>query len=426
MTTLATVGFGLLFFALLMASVALHEVGHMVPAKLFGVKVPKYFVGFGRTLWSTRRGDTEYGIKAFPLGGFVQLLGMYPPANPTARQTALTRFADDVRAVEWDDITEADHGRLLYAKPVWQKVVVMAGGITMNLVLCFVLLWGVVGLHGVVRTQTTLASVSQCVVTEQRADDTCLPTDELTPAWQAGLRAGDRIVAFNGTEVSGYRQLSDLIRGNLDREVTLVVERDGSRVTLPTVRTRIMPVADRLDPSRSVPAGWLGVSPQLALEKGGPADVLRDMGDWTEASLVALVRFPISVWNVGVDLVTGQPRDIYGPISILGASTIAGEVAASEASVADKAATFASLLASINLFLALFNLVPLPPLDGGHIVGALYEGAKRRIFRMLGRPDPGHADTARMVPIAYAVGAFLLLAGVVLIVADIVSPMKLF
>lgn len=177
MTTVWTVAFGLLFFALLMASVALHEVGHMVPAKLFGVKVPKYFVGFGKTLWSTKRGETEYGFKLFPLGGFVQLLGMYPPANPDARPSALARFADDVRAVEWDDITPADRGRLLYEKPVWQKVVVMAGGITMNLLLAFLLLWGVVGLHGVIRPQTTLASVSQCVVTEQRDDRTCRPTD---------------------------------------------------------------------------------------------------------------------------------------------------------------------------------------------------------------------------------------------------------
>lgn len=427
MTTFWTVFFGLVFFALLMASVALHEVGHMLPAKLFGVKVPKYFVGFGKTLWSTRRGDTEYGIKLFPLGGFVQLLGMYPPRNPDARQSWLTRLADDARSVEWDEITEADRGRLLYDRPVWQKVVVMAGGITTNLILCFALLWGVNGLHGMVRPQTTLATVSQCVITAQRDDATCLPTDPVTPAAQAGLAPGDRVVAFNGVEVTSYRQLTDLIRDNLDGEATLVVERDGVRQTLPTVRTRVAAVPDRLDPSRTVAAGWLGVTPVYELVKGGPAEVVADMADWTGASVIALARFPVSVWNVVVDMATGRPRDINGPISILGASALAGEVATNEtASVGDKAAMFATLLASINLFLALFNLIPLPPLDGGHIAGALYEGAKRRLYRLLGRPDPGHADTARLVPVAYAVGAFLLLCGVALIVADIVSPMKLF
>ena len=83
-----TIVFGLLFFALLMASVALHEVGHLLPAKLFGVRVPQYFVGFGKTLWSTRRGETEYGVKLFPLGGFVRLLGMYPPTRPGATSEA--------------------------------------------------------------------------------------------------------------------------------------------------------------------------------------------------------------------------------------------------------------------------------------------------------------------------------------------------
>lgn len=426
MTTLWTVVFALIFFALLMASVALHEIGHMVPAKLFGVKVPKYFVGFGKTLWSTRRGETEYGIKLFPLGGFVQLLGMYPPRNPDAKQTRLTRFADEARSVEWDDITDADHGRLLYEKPVWQKVVVMAGGITMNLILCFLLLWGVLGFNGVVRDLTTVDAVSECIVTQKRDDPACLPTDERTPAYQMGLRAGDKIVSVNDQPVGDFRQLSTLIRGNMDRPITVVVERDGVTQTLPTVNSRIMKVRDRFDPRRGVDAGWIGFNPARAKVKGGPAEVLGDMAEMTEASVVALAKFPVLVWNVAADMVTGKPRDVYGPISIVGASAIAGQAATSEASIGDKAAMFAHLLAAINLFLALFNLIPLPPLDGGHIAGALYEGVRRGVARLFGRPDPGHVDTAKMVPVAYAVGGFLLLCGVVLIVADIVSPMKIF
>ena len=423
MNTFLTVVFGLVFFTLLMASVALHEVGHMLPAKLFGVKVPKYFVGFGKTLWSTRRGDTEYGVKVFPLGGFVQLLGIYPPANPEARQTWLTRFADDARAVEWDEITPADTGRLLYAKPTWQKIIVMAGGITMNLVLCFALLWGVFAFHGVVRQQTTLASVHACAISEARA---CTASDPASPAAQAGLQPGDRIVDFNGTQVASYRELTDLIRANLDREATIVVERAGTRVTLPTVHTIITGVPDRLDPSTRVAAGWLGVTPTATLETGGPGDALTYMGELAQSSVVALVQFPIKVWNVAVDMVTGKPRDLNGPLSILGASAIAGGVATSNADIGDRVAAFATLLASVNLFLALFNLIPLPPLDGGHIAGSLYEALKRGLYRVLGRPDPGPADTARMLPVAYAVGAFLLLCGVVLIIADIVSPMRIF
>ena len=145
------------------------------------------------------------------------------------------------------------------------------------------------------------------------------------------------------------------------------------------------------------------------------------------ASPVAIVQFPAKVWNVVVDLVTGAPRDIYGPMSIVGASRVAGEIIASDAVTwQSKAVMFASLLASVNLFLAVFNLVPLPPLDGGHMAGALWEWLRRQVARLRKQPDPGPFDTARLLPWAYGVGALLLLSGVVLIVADIISPMQLF
>lgn len=426
MNGLATAGFALLFFTLLMVSVALHEVGHMLPAKLFGVKVPKYFVGFGRTLWSTRRGDTEYGVKLVPLGGFVQLLGMYPPEDPGARQTRLQQMADDARAAEWEDITPADHGRLFYEKRTWQKLIVMAGGITMNLLLAFLLWWGVVGLHGVYRPQLVVAGISECVITEPRADTACVPTDPPSPSSLAGLRAGDRIVEFNGVALSEYGQLAELIRANKDREARIVVERGGVRTPLTPVTTAVTGVRHDLDPGRTVAAGWLGVHPAIELVKGGPGQAVEDLWLQSRQAVVSLAQFPVKVWNVVADLVTGQPRDVYGPISILGASTLAGEVATSDASVGARVASFAQLLASVNLFLALFNLVPLPPLDGGHLVSAVYEGLRRSAARALGKPDPGHVDTAKMLPVTYVVAGFLLLAGVALIVADIVSPIKLF
>ena len=426
MISLVTVLFGVLFFGAVMACVALHEVGHLLPAKAFGVRVPQYFVGFGKTLWSMRRGGTEYGLKLFPLGGFVQLLGMYPPARPGSRDSRLQRFADEVREVEWEEITPADHGRLFYEKPVWQKVVMMAGGITMNLIIAFVLFWGVAGLHGNYRTQTTVAGIVECIPVTPRADGSCLPTDPRTPAAEAGLRAGDRVVEFNGVPIADYAQLSDLIRASLGGEVRLVVERDGVRTPLAPTHTLVTGVADTLDPSRTIQAGWLGVRPVIALTKSGPGQVLADMRDMTVQSVVALARLPVTTWNVAAALVTGAPRDVNGPISVVGASAVAGEIAATEMTVPDKAAMFVSLLAGVNLFLAIFNLVPLPPLDGGHIVGALYEGVRRFAARVRGEPDPGPVDTAKMLPVAYVVGGLLLVIGVVLIVADVVSPVKIF
>lgn len=424
MDVLWTVVFGLLFFALLMVSVALHELGHLLPAKLFGVRVPQYFVGFGKTLWSTRRNGTEYGVKIFPLGGFVRLLGMYPPAKPDAKQTRWRRFADDVRSVEWDDIRPTDDGRLFFQKKAYQKLIIMSGGIVMNLLIAFGLFWAVTGLYGTWRSTPLVHSIQQCLTVEQRE---CTPQDPLTPAAKAGLRPGDRIVAFNGTPIADYDELTELIRANLDREATLVVERAGQQTTLPTVHTLIRTESSTGLLGRSTQVGSLGVFPTTELVRGGPGDVLASMADMTRQSLVAIAQFPVKVWDVVVDMVAGAPRSAESPISIVGASVVAGQVSVQEqVPVEARVAMFGSLLASVNLFLALFNLVPLPPLDGGHIVGALWEGLRRAFARSTGRPDPGPVDTATMVPVAYAVGGFILLCGVVLIVADIVSPVKIF
>ncbi len=422
MSGLVTALYALLFFALLMVSVALHEIGHMAPAKLFGVKVPKYFVGFGRTLWSVKRGDTEYGIKLVPLGGFVQLLGMYPPRDPTRKQTWLQRLADDARSAEWDEITQADHGRLLYERKTWQKVVVMAGGITMNLLIAFVLMWGIFGFYGSWQAQPVVSSIQSCITTENRD---CTPADPKTPAAASGLAEGDRIVEFNGVPITSYPQLTDLIRDNLDGEAVLVVERNGVRTPLQPVNTVVLDRPDTLDPSKTVKAGWFGVVPTYELVKGGPLEAIDQLWLMTKQSVVALSQFPVKVWNAVADMVTGKPRDVYGPVSIVGASVFAGEVATSEADAAAKVVMFTMLLASVNLFLALFNLIPLPPLDGGHIVSALFEGVRRGVARLGRRPDPGPVDTAKLLPLTYAVAGFLLLAGVALIVVDIVSPIKL-
>ena len=174
-------------------------------------------------------------------------------------------------------------------------------------------------------------------------------------------------------------------------------------------------------------AGFLGVSPGRELVRGGVIETAGQMWTTTRMSLVALASFPVRVWNVGVGLVTGAERDINSPISVVGASRVAGEIAVADSlPIQDRAVTWLSLLGSVNLFVALLNLVPLLPLDGGHIAGALYEALRRGIARLRGRSDPGPVDTAKMLPVAYAVGGFLLIGGVVLILADIISPIKLF
>ena len=186
-------------------------------------------------------------------------------------------------------------------------------------------------------------------------------------------------------------------------------------------------VPDRYDPAKRIAAGFFGVEPAVIRERGGPVTVLGDMWTMTRQTAVALTQFPVKVFYTGYNLVTGKPRDIYGPMSIVGASRAAGEIAATDQIDAPaKVASMFTVLGSVNLFVALFNFVPLLPLDGGHIAGALYEALKRALARVFGQPDPGHVDTAKMLPVAYAVGGVILVSGVVLILADIITPITLF
>lgn len=432
METLWYVLGALVFFALIMASIALHELGHLIPAKIFGVKVTEYFVGFGRTLWKRRIGSTDYGVKALPLGGYVRLVGMYPPAPGDTRVRAsgsnvLQQIAEDARAYEWEEISPEDDGKLLFQKPVWQRLVIMSGGVAMNLLLAFLLFQGVAATAGMARPTLTVSSVTECVIPADRAERICQPGDPQTPAAAMGVRAGDELVSFNGEPLRDWDQMSSLIRDNLSEPATLVVRRDGQLVTLPTVPTVTTGVPGKLDPGRNVEAGFLGVSPQVEVQRGGPVVVAQDMWTMTEQSVYALLRFPVKIWNTGVDLVTGQPRDVYGPVSVVGASRVAGEVVTTDLlSSSNKVAVVAQLLGSVNLFVALFNVVPLVPLDGGHILGAAWDGVRRTLARLRRRAVPAPFDAAKLIPVSWAVTALFLVAGGVLIVADLVDPIRLF
>jgi len=425
-------GGAIVFFVLVMASIGLHEIGHLVPGKLFGVKTTQYFVGFGKTVWSRRRGETEYGLKAVPLGGYVRFVGMFPPPRERPGQVRAGRtglfqsMADNARAAEWYDIRPEDDGRLFYQKKPWQKLVIMAGGPVMNLLLAFLILLGVSATYGVARSQLSIASVPECIIAAGSTDRSC-EGKPASPAAQSGIRAGDTVVAFNGRPVSSWAEVSTLIRGNLDGVAAITVERDGQRVDLTPVNTVVTGVPDRYDPAKRVAAGFFGVQPVVRRERGGPVVVLQDMWRMTEQTAVALVAFPAKVFHTAANLVTGKPRDVYGPMSILGASRAAGEIAATDQIEAGaKVASLFTVLGSVNLFVALFNFVPLLPLDGGHIVGALYEALKRGLARLLRRPDPGHVDTAKMLPVAYLVGAVIAVSGFVLILADLIDPIRLF
>ncbi len=436
MDLLAVAGF-VLFLLGLLASIALHEVGHLVPAKLFGVKVTQYMVGFGRTVWSTRRGETEYGVKAVPLGGYVRMVGMLPPqpgSDPARLREVSTgpfqSMVENARQDAWQEVGPSDEGRLFYAKPWWQKLTIMLGGVGMNLLLGALLFAVVLMGFGRQEPSTTVAAVSECLVEVPAGDPQpvlCGPDDPATPAAEAGFEAGDVIVAFDGQPVAAWDDVSALIRANGGRTVDLTVERDGEPLVLSTTLATAQRPADPDDPcSATVEVGFLGVSPTFALTRLGPGAVAAEVADFTARTVDAVLSVPsrmVGVWDAAFG---GGERDVCSPVGVVGAGRIGGEIAAQDdVPVSARIAGFLALLASFNLAIAVFNLIPLLPLDGGHIAGAIWEAVKRTLARLLGRPDPGPVDVAKALPLAYAAAALLVGMALLLLYADIVNPVRL-
>jgi membrane-associated protease RseP (regulator of RpoE activity) len=426
---------GIVLFVLgILASVALHEMGHMLPAKAFGMKVTQFFVGFGRTVWSVKRGETEYGIKAIPAGGFVRIIGMMPPAkgqDPSKVRKANTgpiqSLVENARTAEYETIDPADDGRLFYQKVWWKKLIVMASGPLVNVAIAFILFGGLFMLYGANVAQTTVATVTDCVIPADQAsaDRKCEPADKVSPAKEAGFEVGDKIVSFNGTAISSWDDLTPLIRANTDKPATIVVERKGEQTTLQT-STILNQVVEKAGSDKIVSVGFLGVSPEMKVQRQDFGFVVDKMGELSVATVKALGNFPEKLVGVAKSIVGGN-RDADSPMSVVGASRVAGEVASNQdLTGGERVAFLVSLLASLNLFLALFNFIPLLPLDGGHMIGAIWEGIRRGLAKLFGRPDPGYVDVAKLLPIAYVAASVIVVMGVLLVIADIVNPIRLF
>jgi len=431
-----------LFVLLIGASIALHEIGHLVPAKKFGVRVTDYMVGFGPTVWSKVKGETRYGLKAFPVGGYIRMIGMLPPGKDdpegTARSMSTGRFAAMVaqaRQQSLEEIQPGDENRVFYKLPVRKRVIIMLGGPFMNLFLAFILFGIVLVGIGVPAPTTAVNSVVACTPSVEQPTGEALPSGACpsgtvpTPAADAGLEPGDVILSVGPITSASWDDLTAWIRANPGRSTQVVVERDGGQVSLPlTVADIERPVYDEYGEvtDQVEQIGFLGVAPVFEYQSQPVSAVPSYMWDLTYRSAAALVSLPIRVYElVDETLIGGGERSLDSPVSVVGASRLGGEIAAMQQPLTSKVATFLGLAASLNLFLFLFNLLPILPLDGGHVAGALYESVKRFIARVRGKPDPGPVDTARLLPVAYIVAAVLLGVGLVVIWADLVKPITL-
>ncbi len=424
----------------LVISIGLHEVGHLVPAKLFGVRVGQYMIGFGKTLISRKVGETEYGLKMIPLGGYISMAGMFPPARAGGKpRTASTGYFDtlvqDARDAAHEGIPAGQEDRVFYKLPVPKRIVIMLGGPFMNLVLAFVFFGIVLVGFGVPQTSTTIGTVYECVVPAESTQTECTPDDPLAPAAEAGLLPGDRLISIDGQRIDDYADSSTIITDSAGIELRVVVERDGEEVTLavtPLLTERPVfdadgePIYDDGE-LRTQKVGFIGIGYATQNVQQPVTAVPGYVLDSAQRIGYSIITLPARVYELGVSTFGGTERDPEGIIGVVGIGRLAGEITSLDTlPVADRASSLLGLLGGLNLALFLFNLVPLLPLDGGHVAGALWEAIRRGFAKLFKRPDPGPVDVAKLIPLTMVISGVLALLTVFVIFADIVNPISLF
>jgi membrane-associated protease RseP (regulator of RpoE activity) len=433
MTTLMFILGIVLFAVCLLFSIAWHELGHLSTAKLFGIRVPQYMVGFGPTIWSRKKGETEYGVKAIPLGGYIRMIGMFPPGPDgriEARSTSPWRgMIEDARSAAFEELKPGAATRLFYTRKPWKRVIVMFAGPFMNLILAVGLFLTVLMGFGIQQETTTVGSVSPCVIAQSENRDTCKKSDPPSPAAAAGMKAGDKIVAFDGRRTDDWNTLSDLIRDSAGKDVTIVVDRKGQELTLHAkIATNMLVKKDAggaYVQGEYVKAGFLGFSAATGVVKQDFGESVTWMTDRVGDAVDSLVALPAKIPALWDAAFNGAPRAPDAPMGVVGAARAGGEIYTLDIPASQQLAMAVFLVAGFNLSLFLFNMLPLLPLDGGHIAGALWESLRRTVARVLRRPDPGPFDVAKLMPVAYVVAGIFICFTVLVLIADVVNPVRI-
>ncbi|MGH4035357.1 M50 family metallopeptidase [Actinomycetota bacterium Odt1-20B] len=432
MTTLMMILGIVVFVVGLLFSIAWHELGHLSTAKMFGIRVPQYMVGFGPTIFSRKKGDTEYGIKAIPLGGYIRMIGMFPPGPDgklEARSTSPWRgMIEDARSAAFEELQPGDESRLFYTRKPWKRVIVMFAGPFMNLILAVAIFLGVMMTFGISTQTTSVGKVSDCVIQQSENRTTCAKGDKQAPAKAAGLKAGDKIVAFQGKPVDDWSALQSKIRETVG-PATLTVERDGKKLDLHA--NLIKNQVSKTDgdggyvEGKYVYAGFLGFTPASGIVQQSFGDSVNRMGDMMENGVESIIALPSKIPDLWDAAFGDGERKQDSPMGVVGAARVGGDVFTLDIPPENQIAMMLFLIAGFNLSLFLFNMLPLLPLDGGHIAGAVWESLRRTTAKVLKRPDPGPFDVARLMPVAYVVAGIFICFTILVLIADVVNPVRI-
>jgi len=394
----------LAFVVALLISVMIHEAGHYLTAKRFGMKVTEFFLGYGARIWSFRRGETEFGIKAIPAGGYCKIVGMAPG----------------------EEVAPEDQHRRFLSGTVPQRLIVLGAGSFLHFVLGFILVLILFSGIGTVRALNTVEEVVPCILTQGQSE--CAPTAPRSPALSAGLLAGDEIISVRsvGAQSEGEKmkwgEIVTLIRASANEELIFTIDRSGELLEL------TIPVASRTIDGQSF--GVIGVVNDFGKVRLGPIDGIVESAtfvrDVTTGSFEALIKLPTLIPALIDQTFGGEERDPEGLVGIVGVARTTGEAAGSERlDTSDKITFFIVMVAGLNIFVGIFNLLPILPLDGGHMAVAIADGVKRTSARLRKRPMPEPIDVEKLTPLTLVVVVLLLSLTVLLVIADIVNPVRL-
>ena len=388
----------LAFVVALLLSVMIHEAGHYLTAKKFGMKVTEFFLGFGQKLWSTQRGETEFGIKAIPAGGYCRIVGMSPR----------------------EELSEADKDRAFVKAGVGQRLIVLGAGSFLHFVIGFVLLLTLFVSVGVTSVTSTVEKVSECI--PQNTSEVCSTKSTPSPAKNVGMLAGDKIIRVDGESYKDWSDVVAVIRASAGKELNITVERNGAPLDI-----AVTPASRDLG---GKVIGVLGVVNKVGTITYGPVDSVARAGKFTgeilQNSATSLISLPTKIPSLISQTFGGEKRDPEGLVGVVGVARVSGETANTKAlTVREKIATFILIIASLNLFVGMFNLLPLLPLDGGHMAVAIVDGARNFLARRRGLAKPAPFDVERLTPITMVVFVLMASLSILLLTADIFNPIRM-